>query len=59
VSIEAFPCVLRIEATVPVKAAEGLFVGRWVSNACQFDELGRLILLLYRCSLHVATGEYS
>ena len=40
ISIEAFPCTLRVEAYVLAQAAEDLFVGRHISNACQFEALG-------------------
>jgi len=58
VSVEAFPCVLRVEATVPAKAAQGLFVGRSISNACEFGALGELIQLVHRCSVQIAESEY-
>lgn len=58
VSVEAFPCVLRVEATVPARAAEGLFVGRFITNACDFGTLGELIQLVCRCSLQIAEREY-
>ena len=59
VKIEAFPCVLRVEAYVPAKAAEDLFVGRHITNACDFSGLGDLIHLVYRSSLHIMEKEYN
>jgi hypothetical protein len=54
VSVEAFPCTLRVEADVLASEAEGVFVGRYISNACQFEDLGELIRLLCRSSIAVA-----
>jgi hypothetical protein len=59
VSVEAFPCLLRIEAGVLAKVAERLFVGGYLSNACQFEALGELIQLVCRGSLLIAEHEYS
>jgi len=59
VSIEAFPCTLRVEAYVLARAAENLFVGRHISNACQFEALGELIQLVCRTSLLTAEHEFS
>jgi hypothetical protein len=59
VSVEAFPCNLRIEADVLAREAEGLFVGRYISNACEFEALGDLIQLVCRGSLLIAEHEYS
>lgn len=50
VAIEAFPCILRVEATVPCSAADNLFVGRYISNSCEFEDLGELIRQVCRCS---------
>jgi hypothetical protein len=58
VSVIAFPCVLRVEATVPGDLAEGLFVGRAISNACEFEQLGDLIRLSSRCSVRIADEEF-
>jgi hypothetical protein len=57
--VEAFPCVLRIEAAVPCKAANGLFVGRFITNACAFEELGDVLHQASRCSLHVMEQEFA
>jgi hypothetical protein len=54
VSVQAFPCILRVQATVPVPAADGLYVGREITNACEFGTLGDLIFIVYRCSLSIA-----
>jgi hypothetical protein len=59
VAIEAFPCVLRVEATVPCTAADGLFVGRYISNACEFEDLGELIQQVCRCSTFVRDQEFA
>lgn len=56
--IEAFPCVLRIEATIPRPTAEGMFLGREITNACEFEELGDLMQLLVRCALHAAEFDF-
>ena len=48
VSVEAFPCTLRVEADVLATDAEGLFVGRYISNACEFEDLGELIRMVAR-----------
>ena len=58
-NVEAFPCFLRVEADVPVKAAEGLFVGQYITNACEFGALGNLIHQIYRCAWHIVEAEYS
>ena len=59
VAVEAFPCVLRVEATVPCNGADGLFVGRYISNACEFEELGELIQQVSRCSIIVRDQEFA
>jgi len=58
VSVLASPGVLRVEATVPGDAGRGLFVGRVISNACEFEHLGDLIHLASRCSLLIAEQEF-
>jgi hypothetical protein len=58
VSVVAFPNVLRVEATVPRNVAEGLFVGRTISNACEFEQLGDLIRLSSRCSARIAEEDF-
>ncbi len=58
-SVRAFPCVLRVEAAVPAHAAQGLYVGREISNSCQFESLGELIHLVYRCSVRIAEQEFA
>lgn len=57
VSVRAFPCVLRVEATVPAASAEGLYVGREITTSCEFEALGDLIHLVYRCSLQITPSE--
>jgi hypothetical protein len=59
ISVEAFPTVLRVEAVVPAKAAEGIFVGRYISSSCEFETLGDLIRLACRCSLYLAEQEFA
>jgi hypothetical protein len=59
VTIEAFPCFLRVESLVPCKSADGLFVGRYISNACEFEELAELIRQTSRCSVFVMEREFS
>jgi hypothetical protein len=59
VAVEAFPCFLRVEAAVPCSGADGLFVGRYISNACEFDELGELIHQVSRCSIFVREQEFA
>jgi hypothetical protein len=59
ISIEAFPCVLRVEAAVPCSAADGLFVGRYITNACEFEALADLIFQVARCSIFVRNLEFS
>ena len=46
--VEAFPCVFRVEGTVRSSVSEGLFVGKYITNACEFEELGALVHLVYR-----------
>ncbi len=58
VSVVAFSSVLRVEATVPGGLAEGLFVGRAISNACELEQLGDLIRLSSRCSVRIAEEEF-
>ena len=58
ISVVALPCVLRVLADVPVRAADELFVGRLITNSCQFDVLGELIHIVFRCSLHLAEKEF-
>ena len=58
VRIEALPGTLRVEGLVPVPAADGLFVGRYVTNVCDAHQLGELVLVVTRCVLHVAEAEY-
>jgi hypothetical protein len=58
VSVTAFPSVLRVEATVPGNLSEGLFVGRAISNACEFEQLGDLVRLSSRCSARIAEEEF-
>jgi hypothetical protein len=36
-----------------------LFVGRHITNACEFEQLGHLIRLAHRCGLHILDQEYS
>jgi hypothetical protein len=59
VSVEAFLCVLRVEAAVPCKAADGLFVGRFITNACEFEEFGELLHHASRCSFQVMEQEFA
>ena len=58
VSVRGFPAVLRVEATVPCPAAKGLFVGRDITSGCDFESLGELIRLVYRCGLQLADQEF-
>jgi hypothetical protein len=48
-----------LKADVLAREAEGLFVGRYISNACEFEALGDLIQLVCRGSLLIAEHEYS
>jgi hypothetical protein len=59
VSVHAFPSVLRVEAAIPVASAEGLFVGRYITAGCEFQDLGELIRLACRCSLQIAREEFA
>jgi hypothetical protein len=54
VSVVALPCVLRVLAFVRGGSADEVFVGRLISNACEFDALGELIHTLFRGSLRLA-----
>ena len=58
VSVEAFPCVLRLEAVVLCRAANELFVGGFISNACEFNELGALIYQVSRSAIYVMEQEF-
>jgi hypothetical protein len=58
VSVEAVACLLRLEAGVPVPAADGLFIGQYITTSCEFTDLGDLLFLLHRCAEHIATYEY-
>jgi hypothetical protein len=53
-SVVAFPGVLRVEAAVPASEVDGLFVGRVIASACEFEALGELIRVVFRCSNHLA-----
>jgi hypothetical protein len=59
VSVVAFPCMLRVVADVPAKAADGLFVGRVITNACEFEALGDLLHVVLRCSIRLAEQEFA
>ncbi len=54
VTVEAFPCALRIEGFVPGANSEGLFVGKWLSNACEFEELGENVRLVDRSARYLS-----
>jgi hypothetical protein len=54
ISLTAFPSVLRVEAAVPTPDADGLFVGRLITIACQFEALGELLHVVFRCGQHLA-----
>lgn len=59
ITVGAFPCVLRVEAAVPADDAQGLFVGRFITNACEFEALGELLHLVFRCSVRLAEQEFA
>jgi hypothetical protein len=59
VSVVALPCVLRVLASVPAGSADGVFVGRLITNACEFEALGDLIHILFRCSLRLAEQAFA
>lgn len=59
VAIEAFPCFLRVQAKVPCNAADGLFVGRYITNACHFEDLGELIQQVCRCASLLREQEFA
>jgi hypothetical protein len=56
--VQALGSVLRVEGLVPADAAAELFVGRHISNACEFEGLGDLIRLVFRCSLLIPEREF-
>ena len=58
VSVEAFPGVLRVEARVPCKEAHELFVGRFITNSCDFEYLGELLHQTARCSMAIRNTEF-
>ena len=53
-SVVAFPGVPRVEAAVPASDADDLFVGRVIASACDFEALGELIYVVFRCGNHLA-----
>jgi hypothetical protein len=57
--VVSFPCVLRLEGVIPNQFASGLFVGREISNACDFEDLGALLRLIYRCALRLENEDFS
>ena len=58
VSVRGLSTILRVEGSVPAPAAKGLFVGRDITSACDFESLGELVRLVHRCSLQLATHEF-
>jgi hypothetical protein len=48
-----------VEAAVPFSGADGLYVGRYISNACESDELGELIHQVSRCRIFVREQEFA
>jgi hypothetical protein len=59
VSVHAFPSVLRVEAAVPAASANGLFVGRYITASCEFQDLGDLIRLACRCCVRIGREEFA
>ena len=56
--VEAFPCFLRVEGTVRRSVTEGFFVGKYITNACEFEELGALVHLVYRSVQFLENQEF-
>ena len=57
--VECLPCILRLEGSVPTKDAKGLFVGRVIPIACEFEDLGAVLRLICRSARRLADEDYS